>query len=110
MTIPHADRALIDIRKPRDYCLNSLHGGGKHKARVFAAALGMTAADAESLRDILLQAVKTHDAQVGHRDAYGQRYIVDSLLDWCGRRAMIGSGWILEHGSDIPRLTSCCVL
>jgi hypothetical protein len=39
MTIPHADRAVVDIRKLRDYCLNPLHDEGKHKARVFAAAL-----------------------------------------------------------------------
>ena len=73
MTIPHADRAVVDIRKLRDYCLNPLHDEGKHKARVFAAALGMTGADAERLRDILLQAVITYDADVGYRAAYGQR-------------------------------------
>jgi hypothetical protein len=56
MTIPHADHAVVDIRKLHDYCLNPLHDEGKHKARVFAAALGMTGADAERLRDILLQA------------------------------------------------------
>jgi hypothetical protein len=110
MIIGQAHRAEIDIRKLRDYCLNPLHDEGKHKARVFAAALGMTATDAESLRDILLEVVKTHDAQVGYQDAYGQRYVVDFLLDWRGRQAMVRSGWILEHGSDIPRLTSCYIL
>jgi hypothetical protein len=65
MTIPHADYAVVDIRKLRDYCLNPLHDEGKHKARVFAAALGMIGADAERLRDILLQAVTTHNADVG---------------------------------------------
>jgi hypothetical protein len=110
MTIPHADRAVVDIRKLRDYCLNPLHDEGKHRARVFAAALGMTGADAARWRDILLQAVTTHDADVGYRDAYGQRYVVDCLLEWRGRQAMIRSGWILEHGSDSPRLTSCSVL
>ena len=53
MTIPHADRAMVDIRKLRDYCLNPLHDEGQHKARVFAAALGITIADAEVLRDML---------------------------------------------------------
>ena len=107
MTIPHA---VVDIRKLRDYCLNLLHDEGKHKARVFAAALGMTAADVERLRDILLQAVTTHDADLGYRDAYGQRYVVDFLLEWRGRQAIARSGWILEYGSNSPRLTSCYVL
>jgi hypothetical protein len=109
MIIPHADRAVVDIRKLRDYCLNPLHDEGQHKARVFAAALDMTGADAEQLRHILLQAIKTSDAHVEYQDAYGQRYVVDFLLEWHGRQAMIRSGWILEHGSASPRLTSCYV-
>jgi hypothetical protein len=110
MTIPHADRAEVSIQKLRDYCLNPLHDEGKHKARVFASALGMTAADAESLRFLLLEAVRTRDAQLGYRDAYGQRYTVDFQVGWRGRQAIIRSGWILEHGLEVPRLTSCYVL
>ena len=59
-------------------------------------ALGMTAYDAENLRSELLQVVKTHDAAVGRRDAYGQRYLIDFLLEWQGKQAMIRSGWIIE--------------
>jgi hypothetical protein len=106
MTIPNAERAVVDVRKLRNYCLSPMHDEGKHKARLFAA-VGMTANDAEDLRDILLQVVKTHDAQLGRRDEYGQRYIVDFLLEWHGKRAMIRSGWILEHHADTPRLTTC---
>ncbi|HXH12710.1 MAG TPA: hypothetical protein VNP04_23455 [Alphaproteobacteria bacterium] len=64
----------MDLRKLRDHCLNPLHDEGKHKALRFAAALGMTDADAEQLRAILLQAVTIHDAHEGYHDAYGQRY------------------------------------
>jgi len=110
MTIPYADRAEVSISKLRDYCLNPLHDEGKHKARVFAAALGITAKDADSLRDLLLQAVRTRDAQLGYKDAYGQRYMVDFQVVWRGKRATIRSGWILENGSEVPRLTSCFVL
>jgi len=110
MVIPHAERAEVPIYKLRDYCLNPLHDEGKHKARVFASALGMTAADAEPLRYFLLQAVRTQDAQLGYEDAYGKRYVVDLQVEWHGRRARVRSAWILEHGSDVPRLTSCYVL
>ncbi len=54
MTIPNAERAVVDIRKLRDYCLDPAHDEGKHKARLFAAAVGMTANDAEHLRNVLL--------------------------------------------------------
>jgi len=107
VTVPNAERAIVDIRKLRDYCLNPAHDEGKHKARLFRAVLGMTKEDAQDLRDTLLQAVKTHDASRGRRDEYGQRYTVDFALEWHGRRAMIRSGWIVEYGLDAPRLTSC---
>jgi len=69
--------------------------------------LGLTAEDAEALREVLLQIVKTHEARLGRRDTYGQRYLVDFTFEWRGRRATIRSGWIIEHGSDTPRLTTC---
>jgi hypothetical protein len=53
MPIPHAERAVVDIRKLRDYCMNPMHDEGQHKARLFATALGMTAEDAEDLRVLL---------------------------------------------------------
>jgi len=107
MTIPNAEHAVVDIRKLRDYCLNPMHDEGQHKARLFAIALGMTTDDAEGLRALLLQAVKTADAQLGRRDTYGQRYTVDLLLEWHDRQAMVRSGWIIEHDSGTPRLTTC---
>mgnify|MGYP001291980102 CR=1 FL=1 len=107
MPIPNAERAVVDIRKLRDYCLNPLHDEGKHKARLFAAALGLTADDAEALRDALLQAVKRHPEQLGRRDTYGQRYLVDFPFEWRGQQAMLRSAWIIEHDSDTPRLTTC---
>ena len=107
MLIPNPERAVVDIRKLRDYCLNPEHDEGKHKARLFAAALGITNDDADALRDALLQAAKSQDAQLGRRDEYGQRYVVDLMLEWRGNRATIRSSWIVEHGSNTPRLTSC---
>ncbi len=101
MLIPNAERALVDIRKLGDYCLNPTHPEGKHKARLFAAALGMMAYDAENLRSELLQVIKTHDAAVGRRDAYGQRYLIDFLLEWQSKQTMIRSGWIIEWGSAL---------
>lgn len=106
MLVPNAERAVVDIRKLRDYCLNPLHDEGKHKARLFAA-IGLTANEAEELRTILLQVVKTSEARVGRRDSYGQRYIIDFPLNWRGREAVIRSGWIIELEIEMPRLTTC---
>jgi len=75
--------------------------------RLFAAALRLTVDDAPTLRNALLNMVKTEDAKLGLLDEYGQRYTVDFLFELHGRRARIRSGWIIEHDSDIPRLTTC---
>ncbi len=107
MTIPNAEHASVDLRKLRDYCLNPQHSEGKHKARLFIAALGLTAADAEALRAAVLQAVKTQDAQLGRHDSFGQRYTVDFLFEWHGKQALVRSGWICEKDSEPPRLTTC---
>lgn len=105
--IPNAENAVVDIRKLRDYCLNPEHDEGKHKARLFLSILGMTAEDAEDLRSILLEVVKTHEAKLGRRDEFGQRYTLDFIIEGQDRSATIRSGWIIEEGSNIPRLTTC---
>ena len=107
MLIPNAENAVVDIRKLRDYCLNSEHSTGKHKARLFRSLLGMTAENADELREILLEVVKTKEAKLGRRDAFGQRYTLDFPLEWQNKSATIRSGWIVEVDSIIPRLTSC---
>lgn len=97
MMLPNAERVVVDIRKLRDYCLDPLHDAGQHKVRLFATTLGMTADDAEALRALLLEAVTTHEAHLGRRDTYGQRYTVDCQVVWQDQRATIRSGWIIEH-------------
>ncbi|URD47669.1 DUF6883 domain-containing protein [Chroococcidiopsis sp. CCNUC1] len=107
MIIPNAENAVVDIGKLRDYCLNSNHENGKHKARLFSSILGITIDDAEDLRQILLEVVKTYEAQLGRCDGFGQRYTLDFSVEWQNRSATIRSGWIVEHDSDIPKLTTC---
>lgn len=105
--IPNAENAVVDIRKLREYCLNSDHSQGKHKARLFSSILGMNPDDAESLREILLEIVKTNEAELGRNDEFGQRYTLDFTLEWQGRSSRVRSGWIIEHNSDFPKLTTC---
>ncbi len=110
MILPNAARAILEIEKLRDYCLSESHPRGKHKARVFATTLGLTAADVFELREAILSAVQTEEAVAGERDEYGQRYIVDFSMRRQGREAVVRSAWIVRRGEDVPRLTSCYVL
>lgn len=107
MKIPNTANAYIDLRKLRDYVLNPDHRVGKHKARLFAALLDMNAGDAEALGNILLQIVGTHDAEIGVRDEYGQRYRIDFVLTWRDREATIRSAWHIRLNEDFPRLVTC---
>ncbi|MBW4668827.1 MAG: hypothetical protein KME60_15730 [Cyanomargarita calcarea GSE-NOS-MK-12-04C] len=107
MLIPNAENAVVDIRKLRDYCFNPDHDEGKHKARLFSSIVGMTAENAEELREIILEVVKTNEAKLGRCDEFGQRYTLDFPLEWHNRNATIRTGWIIEPELNIPRLTTC---
>src|ERR1700756_4648521 len=52
--LPNGDRAIVDIRKLADYCLNPSHPRGRHKARVFRQAAGLQQGDAAWLRTLCL--------------------------------------------------------
>lgn len=110
MRIPNPERAVVDIVKLRDYCLNVDHPRGRHKARLFAAALGIQAEDAAELRELFLLGIHKHGAIPGISDAYGDRYSVDISMARLGRKAIVRTAWIIKHGEDFPRLTSCFVL
>jgi len=108
--LPNAERAVVEIDKLRNYCLNPDHRRGCHKARVFAAVLGLTIDDAGELRDALLAAARNEDAEPGEHDEYGARYVVDFTVNGPAGQGMVRSSWIIRRGEGFPRLTSCYVL
>jgi hypothetical protein len=109
MKLPNGARAIVEIRKLQEYCLNSQHPRGRNKARVFAS-VGIREADAEELRTTLVAAASDGEAVLGAANPYGQRYIVDFNMARRGRAVRIRSTWIVRAGEDLPRLTSCYVL
>ena len=110
MKMPNAERAVVDVRKLRDYCLSVEHPRCRHKARVFEAILGYTAAHAEELRDVLLAAAQSDQAVAGEHDDFGRRYLVDVVVSGPAGEATVRSTWIVRQGEDFPRLTSCYVV
>lgn len=110
MRLPNGDRAVVEIAKLRDYCLNQTHPRGRHKARVFESALGLAHQDAAKLRAALLEAARATEIELGERDSYGQRYVLDFPMTGPLRAVTVRSCWIVLTGEDTPRLTSCWVL
>jgi hypothetical protein len=109
MKLANHQRAIVDVAKLLDYCLNPVHPLGKHKARVFRAALDLTAKDAEELRNKLLQTAMLMEATIGASDEYGTRYIIE--FDWVRKdnKATIRSSWIVEAAEAAPRFLTCFV-
>ena len=107
MILPHSGQAVVDLTKLYDYCLNSEHPRGKHKARVFESSLGMTSENAEELRSLILDAVRLGECHAGVSDTYGARYFVDFTLHFQGSSAEIRTAWIVRKLEGFPRLTTC---
>lgn len=109
MKLPNADRAVVDETKLSDYCLNPHHEEGRHKARVFKSALGLERGDASWLRQQLLRAVLTGEAETVSETKFGKLFMVDFVLNTRNGSAIVRSGWIVRAGENFPRLTTCFV-
>jgi hypothetical protein len=109
--LPNAHRAFIDVEKLRVYALNPTHPEGRHKARVFLAALGISAPDAEWLGgQILAGALESNAAREGFADRFGQRFDLDVGITRGSRSALIRTAWIVRTSEDFPRLITCFAL
>ena len=109
MRLPNSDKAVVEIGKLLDYSLNPHHAVGKHKARVFRSALGITMEDADWLRQRAIEAALSDDAKPGAKSVFGDKYVVDWSVQFEGKSAVVRFTWIIEFDTDFPRLTSCYV-
>ena len=104
----YRDRAVVDIHKLRDDCLNPRHEDGKPKARVFASALGLRQAEASRLRKQLLGAA-FEEAVLTAETRFGNLFMIDLEVATSTNRATVRSNWIVRYGEDFARLTTCFV-
>ena len=108
--LPNYHRAILDLRKIEDYCLNPDHPRGRHKAQVFRGALGINRADAEWLRSAILRAMRHNEAIEQICDSSGSRWCVDMLLARHDKRVVVRTIWIVRTSEDFPRFVTCWVL
>jgi hypothetical protein len=97
MKLPNGEHAIVEIRKLQEYCLNSLHTRGRHKARVFAS-VGIRETDAEELKTALLAVASSAEARLSLANPYGQRYIVDFDFVRLDKTIRIRGTWIVRSG------------
>lgn len=108
--LPQSDRAILDMRKIEDYCLNPSHPRGRHKARVFREALDLRRSDASWLRDVLLEAARSGEALQEVEDAWGTYWRLDATIRRQRKSAVVRTIWIVRTGESMPRFVTCWVL
>ena len=73
MKLPNGERAIVELSKLTEYCLDPSHPRGRHKARVFASRLGIGQSEAALLRVALIDIAATSDEAVaGITDGSGR--------------------------------------
>ena len=107
--LPQGGRAILDMRKIEDYCLDPRHLHGRHKARVFLRALALTRADSIWLGQALLEGVRENDATEIATDRFGTQWRVDVPITRHGQHAVVRTVWIVRTGEDVPRFVTCWV-
>ena len=98
------------MAKLRDYAVYPIHWKGRHKARVFVSALGLTRNDAQWLCDELLRAARELECSLGPLTPHGQRYIQVFDLARGEKTCRIRSVWNIRPNEDFPRLITCFVI
>ena len=109
INLPGAEQARIPTEKLTGYALDLDHPRGRHKARVFAAALGITANDWPYLHDQILAGLPNALVRSTRITPFGVAYEVVVMIDGLnGATAAVVTTWMVEDDSP-PRLTSTWV-
>ena len=108
MKLPEGERALVPIEKLTGYCLNPNHDSGKHKARVFASALGITANNAKVLRELILRAAIEGKVVQQANTAFGRQFKVDWQIP-DSDAVVLRTIWKLTSESAVPQLISAFI-
>jgi hypothetical protein len=106
MNLPNAETARIDREKITEYLLSSVHPDGRSKAAFFCT-FGFQLERWEVLQDALTRHAANNPVTDVVESRYGTRYVVEGPLDTPdGRSPVVRSVWIMEHGTDAPRLVT----
>ena len=106
MQLPGAERVMVPGNKILGYLLSPSHPEGQAKARFFFG-YGFSPTDEESFAKALRDHALAHPANLSKQNLYGTIYFVDGPLAVPdGRAPKVRSVWIIEKGSDTPRLVT----
>jgi hypothetical protein len=106
MRLPGSDKALVEERKIKAYLLNPTHPDGKAKAQFFISR-GYRLQKWQRRADDLRRHGQVNEVQRSVRSPYGARYrVLGPLATPSGGTVGLVSIWIVENGTDVPRLVT----
>lgn len=106
MNLPNAHLAIVERRKITDYLLASEHPEGGGKAEFFTR-FGFVADEWEALAETLMAHALAHPVSSMSESKYGTKYRIDGrILCPDGRAPFIRSVWIIDSGTEAPRLVT----
>ena len=106
MKLPGAAQALVEERKVKEYLMNRAHPDGMAKARFFERR-GYREDDWRQLADDLRRHGQQNDVSGIVESPYGARYSVEGEVKTpSGESVHMVTVWIIETGSDAPRLVT----
>lgn len=108
MKLPNGNHAVILMEKLRAYCLNHEHPSGKHKARVFASALEITAESADKLRELIVRAAIEGEVIQQESTEFGWLFKVDWAVP-NHDQVVLRTLWEVTLDYPNPRLVSAFI-
>jgi hypothetical protein len=107
--LPRAREAVIPTDKLVGYALDPQHPRGRHKARVFAAALGIRQSHWRYLHDQILEAIVDAEVRGIRITPHGVLYDIVVFIDGVnGATHRVATIWLVA-GDRPPRLVSTWV-
>jgi len=106
MRLPNAHLAVVEREKITEYLLDPEHPDNGGKAAFFAA-LEFSRSDWETFANALRRAALMADVTDSMETVHGKKYIVGGELENpAGKEAWVRSIWIIDAGTNFPRLVT----
>lgn len=96
MKLPQDSDVIIPDGKLEDYCLNPFHPDGKHKAKVFEKALGITQSNSTKLKKLVLESAKYGEVTKEQHTEYGKIYRVEYKVQGIKQKEILCTLWIIH--------------
>ena len=106
MKLPNGEQAIIDERKVREYLLSPSHPVGRFGLKFFAG-IGFGPDTWRPFIAALAELDEKGEARSAEEGEFGRKHSASGLLVGPrGRAVSVVSIWIVEPGSDRPRLVT----